>query len=58
MPDVRKYTNHLLGMVDDGLVNKDNLILACVKYMSEDDVQDMMEYNGYIEPDELDKEDE
>ena len=56
MPDARKYTNHLLGMVDDGLVNKDNLILACVKYMSEDDVQDMMEYNGYIEPDELDKE--
>lgn len=32
--------------------------MACIRYMSEADVQDMMEYNGFIEPDQLDKEEE
>lgn len=48
MNDVRKYTNILLEMVDEGLLDKDNVIMACVKYMSEDDVQDMMEHNEYV----------
>jgi hypothetical protein len=36
------------------MLRVDDVILGCVKYMSEDEVQDMMEYNGFIEPDELD----
>lgn len=56
--NVRKYTNHLLDLVDDGALSKDHVIMACIKYMSEADVQDMMEYNGFIEPDQLDKEEE
>ena len=48
MSDVREYTNLLLEMVDEGLLDKDNVIMACVKYMSEDDVQDMMEHNDYV----------
>ena len=56
MSDVRRYTNLLLEMVDEGLLDKDNVIMACVKYMSEDDVQDMMEHNEFIRPDELDEE--
>ena len=45
----RKYTNMLLEMIDDGLIDRDLVINACLKYMSEDDVQDMMEANEFIE---------
>ena len=45
----RKYTNQLLDMIDDGLLDRDTVITACLKYMSEDDVQDMMEANEFIE---------
>lgn len=51
-----KYTNKLLEMIDEGLLNKDDVILACVKYMSEDEVKDMMECNEFIEQVEEDDE--
>ena len=44
----RKFTNQLLEMVEEGLLDKDQVILACVKYMSEDDVRDMMEANEML----------
>ena len=52
----RKYTNRLLEMIEEGLLGKDNVIMACVKYMPESDVQDMMEHNEMIEPDALEEE--
>jgi len=45
----RKYTNLLLDMIDEGMIDRDLVITACLKYMSEDDVQDMMEANEFIE---------
>lgn len=45
----RKYTNKLLEMVDECLLDKDTVIMACIKYMSEDDVKDMMECNEFID---------
>lgn len=54
---VRKYTNKLLEMVDEGLIDKDALIVACLKYMSEDEVRDMAEANEFILEDEEDEED-
>lgn len=45
----RKYTNQLLEMIEDGLIDRDLVINACLKYMSEDEVQDMMEANEFIE---------
>ena len=44
----RKYTNKLYQMIEDGLISKDYVITACLKYMSEDDVKDMMEYNEML----------
>jgi len=35
-------------MVEEGLLNKDTVILACLKYMSEDDVADMAHANEFI----------
>ena len=55
----REYTNKLLEMVEDGLLDRDAVIMACVKYMSESDVLDMMECNEFIlEEDEDEDEDD
>ena len=48
MNNVRRYTNLLLERVEYGLYDKDNIILACVKYMSEDEVKDMMVINELL----------
>ncbi len=51
----REYTNKLLEMVEEGLLDKDMVIMACVKYMSEDEVRDMMEANEFLEHEEDDE---
>jgi len=42
---MREATNKVLEMVEDGILDKDLLILACLKYMSEDDVAEMARMN-------------
>ena len=54
----RKYTTMLLDMIDEGVLDRDNVIMACVKYMSEDDVRDMMHANEMIMDDEDSEEEE
>lgn len=44
----REYSNKLLEMVEEGLLDKDLVIMAFVKYMSEDAVEDMMRHNEMI----------
>lgn len=45
----RDFTVKLLDMVNDGLLDKDMVIMACVKYMSEDEVRDMMFANDFVD---------
>jgi hypothetical protein len=52
--NVREATNKILEMVDDGILDKDMVIMACLKYMSEDDVADMAHCNEFF----LNEEDE
>lgn len=54
----RQYTNKLLEMIEEGLVDKDYVITACVKYMSEDDVKDMMQCNDLLEEEDEEESDE
>ncbi len=56
----REATNKVLEMVEEGLLDRDTVIMACLKYMSEDDVRDMAHANeiewqasGEEEPDEF-----
>jgi hypothetical protein len=56
MKNMREYTNKLLEMVEEGLLDKDMVIMACVKYMSEDDVKGMMEANEFIMEEEEEEE--
>jgi len=44
----RQYTDAFLEMVQDGILDKDTVILACLKYMSDDEVRDMAEANGFF----------
>ena len=50
----RFYTNMLLEMIEDGVLDRDTVIMACVKYMSEDEVKDMMQCNEFIDPEDDD----
>ena len=45
----RKYTDLLLQMIEEDVVSEEFVITCCVKYMSEDDVKDMMKTNELLE---------
>jgi hypothetical protein len=44
MKDVRDFA---LAMVDEGHADANHMLLACLKYMSTDDVRDMLHCNEY-----------
>ena len=50
----REATNKLLEMIDEQLIDPKDVVLMCLKYMSEDEVKDMCEINEvfWIEEDE------
>ena len=50
----RQATDRILTMVEEGLLDRDMVILSCLKYMSEDEVADMAHINEFF----LDEEDE
>ena len=54
----REATNRILEMIEEGVLDKDTVILACLKYMSEDDVADMAHCNDFFQDDDTMEEDE
>ena len=57
---MRKYTNKIIEMVDEGIVDRDILIRDLLMYLSESEVENFYDqYYGYEEEDdELDGPDE
>jgi hypothetical protein len=53
---VRKVTNQIFDMLEEGVLDKDAVILACLKYMSEADVADMAHINGFTDEEDYDNE--
>lgn len=53
----RKVTTHILDMIADGLLDAEQVVLACLKYMSEDEVADMAHINEFTEAVEDDDQD-
>jgi len=53
----REKTDQLLDMIENGTIDRDYVIMACLKYMSEYDVVTMMRINE-MDPDEWDEEEE
>lgn len=56
----REVTNQIYDMIEEGILDKDSVIIACLKYMSEDEVADMAHCNGFLDnvEDEEDEADE
>jgi len=49
----RKQTNYLLELIDSGMLSADDVVTMALKYMSEDEVADMMRVNDIrVEDDE------
>ena len=58
-PRSREMTNKILEAVEAGLIDKDILIMACLKYISEVEVADMAHTNelfGFEDEEENDDE--
>lgn len=49
---MRKETNRLLDMIEEGLIDPHAVADMCLAYMSEDDVADMMRANDLLADDE------
>lgn len=45
--DPRHTTNALIELLNEGHLNKDDMIMACLKFMSEADVKEMLEANDF-----------
>ena len=56
MVNVRQATDKILEMVEEGILDKDTVIMSCLKYMSEDDVADMAHCNEFFLNEEEDSE--
>ena len=55
----RQATDKILDMVEEGILDRDTVIMSCLKYMSEDDVADMAHSNEFfINEEEEDDEDD
>ncbi len=46
---VREYTNKIIEMVDEGLLDRDELIRDLLNWMSESDVKDFYVFNGWAD---------
>jgi len=44
----RKNTNYLLELIDSGLLSAEDVVTMALKYMSEDEVTDMMQINDVL----------
>jgi len=55
---MRTQTNKLIEMMDEGLVSAQFVVEACLAYMSEDEVADMMRCNDILDEEDEDVEDD
>jgi hypothetical protein len=54
----REYTNKVLEAVEEGLLDRDTVILACLNWMSEASVEQMCDANLFFEQEDEEEEDE
>ena len=48
---MRKATNKVIEMAEEGVLRWETIARAALNYMSEDEVADMAQYNEFIEDD-------
>ena len=57
-PKTREYTNKILDAIEAEMLDKDMVIMACLKYMSEQQVKDMAEANEFFMDEEEDEDED
>lgn len=56
---VRHYTNKLINDMDEGILDAEAVVMMCLSYMSEAEVEDMLRINDCLgDEDEEDEKDE
>jgi hypothetical protein len=53
---MREYTNKLLEMIEEDMIDPITVVEMCLSYMSEDEVKDMCLSNDLIDNDEEEEE--
>lgn len=53
--ETRRFTRTLLEMVDEGLLDAKQVLRDALNYMSEADVAEFADVNGYLEEEEVDE---
>ena len=48
---MREATNKILELIEEGVLDRDTVIMAALKYMSEDEVADMALANEFFDED-------
>lgn len=51
----REYTNRIIEALDEGLLDRDTVIMAALSYMSEDEVKDLAHVNAFFEDEDEDE---
>lgn len=57
MGNVRKATNKVIEMAEEGVLSWEAIARAALQYMSEDEVAAMAWYNGFIEDEDEEEDD-
>ena len=54
----RKFTNKLIELIEENILDPKDVVIMCLKYMSEDDVEDMCKSNEIFNYDEDEDDDD
>ena len=46
---MQKPSDKLIDMIDAGMIDESNVVTMCLSYMSEDEIEDMMDANELTE---------
>ena len=54
----RTYTNKLFELAENGVISWESIAVSALRYMSEADVQDMAECEGFVDVEDAEEEDD
>lgn len=55
---MRDTTKRVLEAIEEGILDRDTVLLAALNHLSEDDVREMCEANGFLELDDDEEEED
>ena len=56
--ETRKFTNKLIGLIEENILDPKDVVVMCLKYMSEDNVEAMCKANEIFNDDEYEEDED